>query len=93
MHGTYLKQPGCAGSILVVLPTEIAHYRGSVRPVKDAQLEAFLDARSDHRPDAPAFDAAFSGQLESSKRAKFGYYRNHRTRFVLQAVQPAASRQ
>jgi hypothetical protein len=25
MHGTYLKQPGCADSILVVLPEEIAH--------------------------------------------------------------------
>src|SRR5512133_2941527 len=35
IHGTYLNQPECGGSILVVLPEEIAGYRGSVHPVKD----------------------------------------------------------
>jgi len=86
MHGTYLKQRECAESILVVLPEQIAGYRGSVRVVKDAEFEAFLNAQSDHRPDAPQFDAVFTGQLEYSKRAKFGYYKNYRVRFVLQTV-------
>ena len=91
MHGTYLKQPQCPNSILLLLPEEIPNYRGPVRPVKDARFEAFLDARFDHRPDAPTFEATFSGQLEYSKRGKFGYYGNHRARFVLRAVEPEAS--
>ncbi len=62
-----------------------------MRPVKDARFEAFLNARSDQRPDAPIFDAIFSGQLEYFKRSKFGYYRNHRVRFVLRAVEAEAS--
>jgi hypothetical protein len=91
MHGTYLWQSGCADSILVVLPEEIPHYDGSVRLVKDADFDAFLQARSDHRSDAPRFDATFSGQLEYSGRAKFGYYKNHRTRLILKSVQAAAT--
>jgi hypothetical protein len=91
MHGTYLRQSHCADSILVVLPEEILQYRGSVHTVKDAEFEAFLKARLDHRPDAPVFEATFSGQLEYSARAKFGYYKRHRTRLVLQAVQRATA--
>jgi len=93
MHGTYLKQSGCADSILVVLPEEIPNYRGSVRTLQDAQFNDFVKARFDFRPNAPVFEAAFSGQLEYAKRGvKFGYYRNHRARFVLRAVEsgPAA---
>jgi hypothetical protein len=91
MHGTYLHQPGCADSILAVLPEEIPGYRGSVRLVKDSEFDKFLDARFDHRPGAPSFEAVFLGQLEYSPRVRFGYYKNHRTRFVLQAVRSAAT--
>jgi hypothetical protein len=74
MHGTYLWQSGCADSILVVLPEEIPHYDGSERLVKDAGLDAFLQARFNYHPDAPGFDATFFGQLEYSAKAKFGLW-------------------
>jgi integrase len=72
MHGTYLKQAGCDDSVLLVLPEELPNYRGPVRVAKDAEFEAFLKARYDHRADAPRFIATFSGQLEYSKRGRFG---------------------
>lgn len=86
MHGTYLKQPGCSDSLFLVLPEEIPKYRGAVRTVKDARFDGFLKARFDSRPDAPTFEATFSGQLDYSKRAQFGYYKSHRTRFVVTGV-------
>ena len=91
MHGTYLRLPECAESILIVLPEEIPHYRGSVHSVKDAEFDLFLRARYNHVPGAPTFEATFSGQLEYSKRAKFGYYKNGQMRLVLQSVQSAVS--
>jgi hypothetical protein len=91
MHGTYLKQPGCSDSVFMALPQEIPNYHGSVRPVTDAPFNAFLKARSDFQPDAPTFEATFSGQLEYSRRPRFGYYKRHRTRFVLQSVDAVAN--
>jgi hypothetical protein len=76
MHGTYLNQPGCTDSLLIVLPEEIPSYLGSVLTVKDAYFEDFQKARFDFRPDALVFSATFSGQLEYARRGKFGYYRN-----------------
>jgi hypothetical protein len=87
MHGTYLNQSGCTDSLLIVLPEEIPNYRGSVLTVKDTHFDDFQKARFDHRPDALVFSATFSGQLEYAKRGKFGYYRNHRARLVLRAVE------
>jgi hypothetical protein len=87
MHGTYLKEAGCDESILLVLPAEIPHYKGGISVVQDAQFERFLDARANHRPDATVFFAEFTGKLEYARRGKgFGYYKNQRTRLVLQAV-------
>lgn len=87
MHGTYLSQDGCDASLLLVLPEEIPRYNGPVRTVKDQDFNRFLDARYDHRPDAPKFEATFCGVIETaSGQSGFGYYRNHRLRFVLRSV-------
>ena len=92
MHGTYLKQPKCNGSILLVLPEEVPNYKGGIKVVKDAQFELFLDARFNHLPNAPVFFAEFVGQLEYAKGGKgFGYNKNHRTRLILQSVKNARS--
>ena len=65
---------------------EIPNYHGAARPVKDIRFGEFLNARSDFRLDAAKFQATFSGQLEYSRRAKFGYEKRQQTRFVLQSV-------
>jgi hypothetical protein len=87
MHGTYLSQDGCDRSLLLVLPEEIPGYKGPVKTVKDQDFSRFLDARNDHRPDAPKFEATFCGNIETaSGRGEFGYYRNKRLRLVLRSV-------
>jgi len=87
MHGTYLSQDQCDRSLLLLLPEEIPGYNGPVRTVKDQDFERFLDARADHRPDAPKFEATFRGVIETATgRSGFGYYRNQRLRFVLRSV-------
>lgn len=93
MHGTYLSEDGCDQSILVVLPSEIPHYKGAVKVRKDAEMKAFEMARSNYLPDAPRYAAVFVGELEYGKRGKrFGYYKNLRVRLVLRSVQKLESR-
>src|SRR5262249_40994860 len=89
MHGTYLGQPGCADSILVVLPEGIPHYVYSVQLVKDAGLDAFLQERFNYRPDASRFDSTFSGQLEYSGGQSFATTRT--TTFDPEILQAAAA--
>jgi hypothetical protein len=87
MHGTYLSQNGCESSLLLVLPDEVPGYRGPVKTITDDGLKRFLDARYDYRPDAPPFEATFRGAIETApKGSGFGYYHNHRFRFVLRSV-------
>jgi len=87
MHGIYLSTGSCEGSLLLVLPEEIPGYNGPVRTVKDRDFDRFLDARYDHRPDAPKFEATFTGVVETaSGRNGFGYYRNRPIRLVLRSV-------
>lgn len=87
MHGTFLKQTGCDSSILLVLPSEIPHYKGGISLIKDAESERFLDARANHLPDAPIFHAQFTGQLEYAGRGKgFGYDKNLPLRLILKSV-------
>lgn len=92
MHGTFLAQAGCDDAMMITLPEEIANYRGGIKVVKDGQFERFLNARYDHSPDAAGFIAEFTGQLEFAARGKgFGYYKNRRTRLILQSVRQVES--
>jgi hypothetical protein len=87
MHGAYLAQHGCESSLLLVLAEEIPGYSGLVKTVKDDAFKRFLEARYDYRPDAPQFEATFRGVIEAAPSgSRFGYYRNHRLRFVLRSV-------
>jgi hypothetical protein len=94
MHGTYLKQDNCEQGIMIVLPEEIPHYKGTVVLVKDSEYEFFKQARYNFQSKAPRYSAVFTGILEYRKHGKgFGYYKNHRVRLVLQSVTEGVTEQ
>ena len=75
MHGTYLGQAGCDEVLFVVVPTEIPNSKAEPEVEKDSNFNAFERARSDYRPEAAKFTAAFTGRLELAKHGKaFGYF-------------------
>ena len=94
MHGTYLKQEGCDQGILIVLPEEIANYKGSIRLVKDSEFEVFKKARFNYQPGTPQYSAVFTGMIEYKKDGKgFGYYKNHRVRLIVQSITEGVTEQ
>ena len=67
------------------------HVEELVKELRDARLRASAgtmeEAERHIRAALRLFDAAPRGSLPPAVRTKFGYYRNHRARFVLRAVE------
>jgi len=84
MHGTYLTHPGCAGVLLMALPTEISNRRNHPEVETNSDFKEFERARFDYRLEAPKFIASFTGKLEYARHGKgFGYYHRHKARLIV----------